>query len=141
MLKSVQIIYETVGQIKGLEICCWIGLDKPNHQKCDGKDQRADGQQKSAGQSCQATAFLLGNLNLFLFQLLVIRLDLDNTQAPIWSTVMVLEHLLGGVSDHFKEGDGHREEHPDVDHLDVWSDRQALRDAKKAENLNDQINK
>ena len=117
--KLVQIIYETVGQIEGLEICCGIGLDKPNHPKCDGKDQRADGQQKSADQSCQATALLLGNLILFLFQLLVIRLDLDHTHAPIRSTGIVLEHLLGGVSDHFKEGDGHREEHPDVDHLDV----------------------
>ena len=39
---------------------------------------------------------------------------------------------MGGVKDHFKEGDGHGEEHPDVDHLDVRSDRQALGKAQEA---------
>ena len=33
---------------------------------------------------------------------------------------------------HLKERDGHGEEHPDVDHLDVRGDRQALGEAKKA---------
>ena len=36
------------------------------------------------------------------------------------------------MKDHLKEGDGHGEEHPDVDHLDVRGDRQALGEAKKA---------
>ena len=42
---------------------------------------------------------------------------------------------MGGVKDHLKEGDGHGEEHPDVDHLDVRSDRQALRKAQEAKNV------
>ena len=40
--------------------------------------------------------------------------------------------LVGGMKDHFKEGDGHGEEHPDVDHLDVGGDRQALGEAQEA---------
>ena len=39
---------------------------------------------------------------------------------------------MGGVKDHLKEGNGHGEEHPDVDHLDVRSDRQALGKAEEA---------
>ena len=39
---------------------------------------------------------------------------------------------MGGMNDHFKEGDGHGEEHPDVDHLDVRGDRQALQEAQEA---------
>ena len=42
---------------------------------------------------------------------------------------------MGGVKDHLKEGDGHGEEHPDVDHLDVRSDRQALGKAQEAKNV------
>ena len=37
------------------------------------------------------------------------------------------------MKDHLKEGDRHGEEHPDVDHLDVRSDRQALGEAQEAE--------
>ena len=44
----------------------------------------------------------------------------------------IFVHLVGGVKDHLKEGNGHGEEHPDVDHLDVRGDRQALGKAKKA---------
>ena len=39
---------------------------------------------------------------------------------------------MGSMKDHLKEGDGHGEEHPDVDHLDVRSDRQALGKAQEA---------
>ena len=42
-----------------------------------------------------------------------------------------LEHLMGGMKDHLKEGDGHSEKHPDVDHLDVRGDRQALGEAQE----------
>ena len=37
-----------------------------------------------------------------------------------------------GMKDHLKEGDGHGEEHPDVDHLDVRSNRKALGKAQEA---------
>ena len=37
------------------------------------------------------------------------------------------------MKDHLKEGDRHGEEHPDVDHLDVRSDRKALGKAQEAE--------
>ena len=39
---------------------------------------------------------------------------------------------MGGMKDHLKEGDGHGEEHPDVDHLDVRSNRKALGKAQEA---------
>ena len=39
---------------------------------------------------------------------------------------------MGGVKNHLKEGNSHGEEQPDVDHLDVRSDRQALRKAQEA---------
>ena len=39
---------------------------------------------------------------------------------------------MGGMKDHLKEGDGHGEEHPDVDHLDVRGDGQALGEAQEA---------
>ena len=39
---------------------------------------------------------------------------------------------MGGMKGHFKEGDGHGEEHPDVDHLDVRSNRKALGEAEEA---------
>ena len=38
---------------------------------------------------------------------------------------------MGGMKDHLKEGDGHGEEHPNVDHLDVRGDRQALGEAQE----------
>ena len=34
--------------------------------------------------------------------------------------------------DHFQEGDGHCEQHPKVDHLDVGGDRHALRESEKS---------
>ena len=39
---------------------------------------------------------------------------------------------MGGMKNHLKEGDSHGEEQPDVDHLDVRSDRQALGEAQEA---------
>ena len=39
---------------------------------------------------------------------------------------------MGGVKNHLKEGDGHSKEHPDVDHLDIRSDRKALGKAQEA---------
>ena len=44
----------------------------------------------------------------------------------------MFEHLMGGMKNHLKEGDGHGEKQPDVDHLDVRSDRQALGEAQEA---------
>ena len=38
---------------------------------------------------------------------------------------------MSGIKDHLKEGNGHGEEHPDVDHLDVRSDGKALRESQK----------
>ena len=34
--------------------------------------------------------------------------------------------------DHFQEGDGHCEQHPNIDHLDVGGDRHALRESEKS---------
>ena len=38
----------------------------------------------------------------------------------------LLEKLGGSMKNNLEEGDGHREEHPDVDHLDVRGHREAL---------------
>ena len=43
---------------------------------------------------------------------------------------------MGGMKDHLKEGNDHGEEHPDVDHLNVRSDRQALGKAQEAKKCN-----
>ena len=39
---------------------------------------------------------------------------------------------MGGVKNHLKEGNSHGEEQPDVDHLDVRSNRKALGKAQEA---------
>ena len=41
------------------------------------------------------------------------------------------KHLIGGVQNHLEEGDGHGEQHPDVNHLDVRGDRKALGQTKE----------
>ena len=43
--------------------------------------------------------------------------------------------LVGSMKDHLKEGDGHGKQHPDVDHLDVRGDRQALGEAQEAKKI------
>ena len=56
--------------------------------------------------------------------------DLDQ----IFSYVMSPLTLLGkSVQRHFYEGNSHREDHPDVDHLDIRSHRQSLSEAQKTE--------
>ena len=39
---------------------------------------------------------------------------------------------MGSMKNHLKEGDSHGEEQPDVDHLDVRSNRKALGKAQEA---------
>ena len=39
------------------------------------------------------------------------------------SEVRLLEHLIGCVKNHLCKGNGHGEEHPDVDHLEVGGNR------------------
>ena len=40
--------------------------------------------------------------------------------------------LIRSMVNNFQEGDGHREEHPNIDHLDIGRDRHALRESKKS---------
>ena len=42
-----------------------------------------------------------------------------------------LHHLGAGVQGHLQEGNCHGEQHPDVNHLDIGGDWQALRDPKE----------
>ena len=42
-----------------------------------------------------------------------------------------LHHLGAGVQGHLQEGNCHGEQHPDVNHLDIGSDWQALGDSKE----------
>ena len=41
--------------------------------------------------------------------------------------------LLVGVESHFEKREGHGEDHPDVDHLNVGGGRQAARDPNETE--------
>ena len=43
---------------------------------------------------------------------------------------------MDGKKNHLKEGNRHGEQHPDVDHLDVGSDRKALGKAQEAKSKN-----
>ena len=44
-----------------------------------------------------------------------------------------LQGLLVGVESHFEKGEGHGEDHPDVDHLNVRGGGKAARDPNEAE--------
>ena len=43
----------------------------------------------------------------------------------------LLKRLICGVHDHLEEGDRHCKQHPDVNHLDIGGDRQALRETQE----------
>ena len=110
-----------------------VRLDDPDSPEGDGEDQGANGQHQAAyrtgpGHLGQLHAVVL-RCHLFLF-----RLHLQHIQSSFRSNkecAGTLEHLMGGMKDHLKEGNGHGEEHPDVDHLDVRGDRQALVEAQE----------
>ena len=107
-------------------------MDETKSPEGDGEDQGADGQHYAAHHTGH-----LGQLHVidFLCRLFLFRLHLQHIHSSFRNNNMecagTLEHLMDGMKDHLKEGDGHGEEHPDVDHLDVRGDRQALGEAQE----------
>ena len=68
----------------------------------------------------------------FLHRLLasISRCHLDQISTLLMSLLTLLSKSM---QRHFYEGNGHGEDHPDVDHLDVRSHRQSLSEAQKTE--------
>ena len=110
-----------------------VGGKETNNPEDEREDEGANGQHEAAYQAHQVAAHALTGLGLLLL-LLLGRLDSDHIH-PLIKTKMtgsgLLEHLVSRVQDHLQEGDCHREQHPDVDHLDVRSGGKALRDSQK----------
>ena len=48
---------------------------------------------------------------------------------------IIFNIIISGVKNYLEEWDGHSENHPYVDHLDVGSDRQGLRETKKTSRI------
>ena len=58
---------------------------------------------------------------------------MKNTQMSI--IISIIFNIISGVKNYLEEWDGHSENHPYVDHLDVGSDRQGLRETKKTSKI------
>ena len=107
-------------------------MDETKSPEGDGEEQGADGQHHAAHHTGHLDQLhvidLLCRLFLFRLHLQYIHSSFRNNNMECAGT---LEDLMHGMKDHLKEGDGHGEEHPDVDHLDVRGDRQALGEAQE----------
>ena len=107
-------------------------MDETKSPEGDGEEQGADGQHHAAHHTGHLDQLhvidLLCCLFLFRLHLQYIHSSFRNNNMECAGT---LEDLMHGMKDHLKEGDGHGEEHPDVDHLDVRGDRQALGEAQE----------
>ena len=126
---SVEVICETVSHVWILSVTRRVGSDYTNNPEDQCEDQRADWEHHAACHPHQGGAYLVVGLTLLLLilhlHLLLRRLDLDHTH-PLVKARRSFEHLIGGVHDYLQEGNRHRKQHPDVDHLDVGGDRKAL---------------
>ena len=85
----------------------------------------------TAGQSHDDGA-LLGR---YLFLSVVVGLDLDYTHPSLWTRDRFFHCFIRSVYNHLEERDCHGKKHPDVDHLDVGGDWQALRKPKKTKKV------
>ena len=118
-----------------------VGLDEPNKPEDDAEQEGADGQDEAA---CHPHLACAHNRHLPILLLSVSRLHPDHANLVVSTKVgrtRLLEDLVEGVEDHLKEGDGHCEHHPNVDHLDVICDWQCLRESKKPGNEKLMVNK
>ena len=122
-----------------------VGYKQPYDAEDKCKDQGADWQDELAGHlhhALHSLGILLFITLLFrrlLFSLFLVlsRLDSDDAHSLVRTNIAcswLLEHLIGCVQDHLKEGHGHREEHPDVDHLDVRRYCHCLRESEETVN-------
>ena len=131
---SVEVNCETVSHAGILDSRRRVGGKETNNPEDEREDERANGQHEAAYQAHQVAAHALTGLGLLLLLLLVGRLDSDHVHPFIKTNMTgsgLLEHLVSRVQDHLQEGDCHREQHPDVNHLDVRSDGKALGKSQK----------
>ena len=49
--------------------------------------------------------------------------------------IIIFNIIISGVKDYLEEWDGHCENHPDVDHLDIGRDWQGLRETQKTSRI------
>ena len=112
-------------------------MDETNSPEGDGEDKGADGQYEATYDLGQLQLHdVVRRCRLFLL-LFVPTLDIQHFcfGNNFWCS-FILEHLMDGKKNHLKEGNRHGEQHPDVDHLDVGSDRKALGKAQEAKSKN-----
>ena len=123
LFPSVEVNCETVSHVGILASTRRVGCNEANNPKDEGEDEGGNGEHEAA---CQPHHVVDHALGLLLLLLLLSRLESDHVH-PVIRTKMscsgLLEHLIRGVQDHLQEGDCHREQHPDVNHLDVRGDR------------------
>ena len=131
---SVEVNCETVSHVGILYGAKVLGGNQTENPKDVCEDEGLDGQQEVACQPHDGGVHAVAHLeHLVLLLLLLSRLDPDHVHPLVKNCVGSLEHLVGGMQDHFQEGDCHREQHPDVNHLDVRGNRQVLGESQKTE--------
>ena len=132
---SVEVNHETVSHVGILDGIRRVGERETNNPKGDCKDEGAERQLKVTCQGPQDGSYPgLAGLLLLLLQLHS-RLNPNNSLIRTNMRCSSNKHLIGGVQNHLEEGDGHGEQHPDVDHLDVRGDRQALGESQKTKKV------
>ena len=133
--KLVEVNRETVSHVLIMSVTRRVGSDYTDNPEDQCEDQRADWEHHAACHPHQGGAYLVADLTLLplllhLHLLLHRRLDLDHTH-PLVKSRRSFEHLISGVHDYLQEGNRHRKQHPDVDHLDVGGDRKFIGETNK----------
>ena len=106
-------------------------IQKAIHPESHRKRQRHKGEEKEKIVVDQSKGLRVGR-RISLQRLTAIsRSDLDQFSSFVMSPFNLLSKSM---QRHFDEGNGHCEDHPDVDHLDVRSNGQSLSEAQKTEN-------
>ena len=129
--KLAEIKNKAVKHVGALSVARGVRLNEANNPEGDCEDEGADRQQKVAGQSHQGRARGGACFRCLFFLQLVDRLDPDQSDLSLWPRIRSPEYLIGGVKDHFQEWHRHSKKHPDINHLDIGSDRQALGKSQK----------
>ena len=111
------------------EVCRRVRYNETNNPEDESEDQRSDWHQATRQPDYGGT-HAVARLRLLLGRLDHIR-PLIRTKL---SCSGLLEYLVGGVQDHLQEREGHCEEHPDVNHLDVRGNGKALGESQETAN-------
>ena len=112
-------------------------MNETDSPKDEDKDYKEDWQQEAAHHLGQGELHNVFRRCLFFLSLFNFfqRLDFLHPHSCFRNNLglsFTLEHLISGIKDHLEERDCHDEEHPDVGHLDIRCDRQALEEAQEA---------